>query len=65
MSDVTVAAGGREVRISSPDRVVFPDQGWTKIDVVDHFVLCGPGALRGVYNRPTMLKRWNKGVGGL
>lgn len=63
MSDVTVDVGGREVRISSPDRVVFPDQGWTKIDVVDHFVLCGPGALRGVYNRPTMLKRWNKGVG--
>lgn len=63
MSDVTVDVAGREVRISSPDRVVFPDQGWTKIDVVDHFVLCGPGALRGVYNRPTMLKRWNKGVG--
>lgn len=63
MGDVTVEAGGREVRISSPERVVFPDQGWTKLDVVNHFVLCGPGALRGVYNRPTMLKRWNKGVG--
>jgi len=43
---------------------VFPQQGWTKLDVVEHFLLCAPGALRGVANRPTMLKRWTKGVGG-
>ena len=64
MGDVTVEAGGREVRITSPDRVVFPEQGWTKLDVVNHFVLCGEGALRGVHNRPTMLKRWTKGIHG-
>lgn len=59
-----VEAGGREIRISSPDKVMFPDRGWTKLDVVEHFLLTAPGALRGVYNRPTMLKRWNSGVGG-
>jgi bifunctional non-homologous end joining protein LigD len=58
-----VEAAGREIRISSPDKVLFPEQGWTKLDVVDHFLMCGPGALRGVANRPTMLKRWNAGVG--
>ncbi len=58
-----VEAGGREIRISSPDKVMFPEQGWTKLDVVEHFLLTAPGALRGVYNRPTMLKRWNAGVG--
>jgi DNA ligase D-like protein (predicted polymerase) len=63
-SETHVAAAGRRIRISSPDRVVFPQQGWTKLDVVEHFLLCGPGALRGVANRPTMLKRWTKGVGG-
>ena len=26
------------------------------------FAMCGDGALRGVFNRPTMLKRWTKGV---
>ena len=62
MADVTVDAAGREVRITSADRVVFPVQGWTKLDIVDHFILCGEGALRGVSNRPTMLKRWTKGV---
>ena len=62
-SDVThVEAGGREVRITSADKVMFPDQGWTKLDVVEHFLMCVDGALRGVRNRPSLLKRWNQGV---
>lgn len=59
-----VHADGVPVRISNPGKVVFPETGWTKLDVVGHFVMCGEGALRGVYNRPTMLKRWPKGVSG-
>ncbi len=58
----TVEVGGEEIRISSPDRVVFPDQGWTKLDVVDHFVRVGPGAARGISRRPTMLKRYMQDV---
>ncbi len=53
---------GREVRISSPDKVLFPEQGWTKLDLVEHYLMCAEGALRGVRERPTMLKRWNNGV---
>ncbi len=60
--DAHVDAAGVPVRISSPDKVVFPGRGWTKLDVAQHFALCGEGALRNVYNRPTMLKRWTKGV---
>ena len=60
--DAQVDAAGVEVRISSPDKVVFPDRGWTKLDIAEHFAMCGVGALRNVYNRPTMLKRWTKGV---
>ncbi|MFW2382341.1 MAG: DNA polymerase domain-containing protein, partial [Acidimicrobiales bacterium] len=37
--------------------------GWTKLHVAEHFLMCGEGALRGVYNRPVSLKRWTKGVG--
>ena len=61
--EVHLEAADREVRISSPDKVVFPEQGWTKLDVAEHFLMCGDGALRGVYNRPVSLKRWTKGVG--
>lgn len=62
-NDAYVDAAGVQVRISSPDKIVFPDQGWTKLDVAEHFCISGVGALRNVYNRPTMLKRWTKGVG--
>lgn len=54
----TVTVGGEDVRISSPDRVVFPDRGWTKLDVVRHFLLVVEGAARGITRRPTMLKRY-------
>ncbi|MGC2239600.1 MAG: DNA primase small subunit domain-containing protein [Acidimicrobiia bacterium] len=59
MSDeTTVSVGGDQVRISSPGRVVFPDQGWTKLDVVEHFLTVAEGAIRGIEGRPTMLKRF-------
>jgi DNA ligase D-like protein (predicted polymerase) len=57
-----VAVGGEKVRVSSPDRVVFPDRGWTKLDVVEHFIGVLPGAFRAVRDRPTMLKRYLKDV---
>ncbi len=61
--EASVDAGGVPVRISNPDKVVFPDRGWTKLDIADHFAMCCEAALRGVCNRPTMLKRWTEGVG--
>ena len=57
-----IEVGGEEVRISSPDRVVFPEQGWTKMDVVEHFARVAEGALRGIKDRPTMLKRYMQDV---
>ena len=57
-----VEVDGARVRISSPGKVMFPATGWTKLDVVEHVVTCAPGALRGVAGRPTVLKRFNRGV---
>jgi len=59
-----VEVDGVELRISSPSKVLFPEQGWTKLDLVHHFMACHEGALRGVFGRPTVLKRWNSGVRG-
>ena len=58
-----VEVDGVRVRISSPGKVLFPDRGFTKLDLVEHVLACWPGALRGVFGRPTVLKRWNAGVG--
>ena len=57
-ADATVDVGDEHIRISSPDRVVFPVQGWTKLDVARHGALVAEGALRGIAGRPTMLKRY-------
>ncbi|MDH5292444.1 MAG: ATP-dependent DNA ligase [Acidimicrobiia bacterium] len=62
VDETTVGVDGEDVRISSPSRVVFPGRGWTKLDVVQHFLACHLGALRGIEGRPTMLKRYMKTV---
>jgi bifunctional non-homologous end joining protein LigD len=53
---------GREVRISSPDKVVFPEPGITKLDLVRYYLAVADGALRGVAGRPMVLKRFVKGI---
>ncbi len=63
MEDVVVEVAGDQVTITHPDKVMFPRQGWTKLDVVEHFLTCVDGALAGVFGRPTLLKRWPNGVG--
>src|SRR5690606_2949982 len=57
-----VEAGGRKVRISSPDKVYFPERGITKLDVVRYVLAVGDGLLRATYERPTTLERWPSGV---
>lgn len=54
---------GREVVISNPDKVVFPDAGHTKLDLVRYYLSVAEGALPGVAGRPMVLKRFVKGIG--
>jgi bifunctional non-homologous end joining protein LigD len=61
--EVFLEIGGHEVRISSPDKVVFPEPGLTKLDIVDYYLAVAPGALRGAAGRPMVLKRFVKGIG--
>jgi bifunctional non-homologous end joining protein LigD len=53
---------GAEVRISSPDKVVFPGPGLTKLDLVRYYLAVAEGALRGAGGRPMVLKRFPKGI---
>ncbi|RYV51523.1 non-homologous end-joining DNA ligase [Pengzhenrongella frigida] len=59
---VELEVRGRTVRVTSPDRVVFPERGFTKLDVVQYFVAVGEGILGALRDRPTTLERWPKGV---
>src|SRR3954463_8786675 len=62
----TVDAGERQVRVSSPDRVIFPETertpSLTKLDVVEYYLSVGDGIMRALNRRPTTLERWPKGV---
>src|SRR5438552_17773695 len=62
----TIEAGGRDLRVSSPDRVIFPPTERTgpvtKLDVVNYYLAVGDGIMRALRLRPTTLERWPKGV---
>ncbi len=58
----TLQVAGREVRITNPDRLVFPAAGHTKLDLVRYYLAVADGALRGVAGRPMILKRFVKGI---
>ena len=64
-SDHTIVeAGGREVRVSNPGKIYFPEPGITKLDLVNYYVECEDAVVRGLRERPTVLKRWVDGVSG-
>lgn len=60
---VEIEVGDRTVRLSSPERVYFPDLGLTKRDVLDYYLAVGDGIVRALYERPCMLHRFPKGTG--
>jgi DNA ligase D-like protein (predicted polymerase) len=64
--EVMVDAGGRELRVSSADREIFPaterTPALTKLDIVNYYLAVGDGIMRALRARPTTLERWPKGV---
>jgi DNA ligase D-like protein (predicted polymerase) len=55
---------GREVTISNPDKILFPQAGYTKRDLVRYYLAVADGALRGSGNRPNVLVRYPNGIDG-
>ena len=64
--ETILQAGGRDLRVSNPDRVIFPaterTAPVTKLDIVDYYLAVGDGIMRALDRRPTTLERWPKGV---
>ncbi len=61
---LTIEVGGREVVITNPGKVFFPAIGVTKLDIVNYYIAVADGALRGVCDRPMILKRYVNGAEG-
>jgi bifunctional non-homologous end joining protein LigD len=59
---LTVA--GRDVPISNPQKVLFPQAGYTKLDVARYYLAVADGALRAAGHRPNVLVRYPNGIDG-
>lgn len=61
---VELEVAGRSVRLSNPDKVYYPERGFTKMDVAQYYLAVAEGVLRGLRERPTTLQRFPDGVEG-
>jgi DNA ligase D-like protein (predicted polymerase) len=59
-----LTAGGREVAISNPRKVLFPQAGYTKLDLAHYYLAVAAGALAAAGGRPNVLVRYPNGTGG-
>jgi DNA ligase D-like protein (predicted polymerase) len=55
---------GHELAISNPRKVLFPDAGYTKHDLVHYYLSVSEGALRGAGGRPNVMVRYPNGIAG-
>ena len=59
---ITIEAAGREVRLSSPSKVYFPEPGHTKLDLAEYYLAVADAACLHLRERPTTMKRFVEGV---
>ncbi len=61
---VELEAEGHPVTITSPNKVMFPKLGLTKLDLANYYLAVGEPLMRWIRNRPVLLERYPTGVGG-
>ena len=59
-----LVVSGREIAVSNPGKVLFPQAGHTKLDLVRYYLSVADGALRGAGGRPNVLVRYPNGTEG-
>ena len=55
---------GRDISISNPGKVLFPQAGYTKLDLARYYLAVSDGALRAAGGRPNVLVRYPNGIDG-
>ena len=55
---------GREVRITSPGKVLFSQRGETKLDLVRYYATVAEPLMRAMGGRPVLMQRFPRGAGG-
>ncbi|HLU73062.1 MAG TPA: non-homologous end-joining DNA ligase [Nonomuraea sp.] len=65
MSKVPVRVDGRELTLSNLDKVLYPEYGFTKAEVIDYYTRIAPVLLPHLAGRPLTVKRFPDGVDGM
>jgi bifunctional non-homologous end joining protein LigD len=61
---VTVDVAGKQLSLSNLDKVMYPEMGFTKGQVIDYYTRIAPVVLPHLRDRPLTLKRYPNGVEG-
>jgi bifunctional non-homologous end joining protein LigD len=64
LADEEIRVGRRTVRLTSPDKVLFPGDRVTKEDLAEYYAEVGPAIVPHLKNRPFTLKRYPYGIRG-
>jgi bifunctional non-homologous end joining protein LigD len=59
-----IEVGGRKLTVSNLDKVLYPEVGFTKQQVIDYYIRIAPVLLPHLKDRPITLKRYPDGVEG-
>jgi bifunctional non-homologous end joining protein LigD len=60
----SIKVGGRTVPVSNRDKVLFPDDGITKGELIDYYVAIAPAMIPHVRSRPVTMERYPDGIAG-
>ncbi len=60
----TITVAGRDITISNPNKVLFPQAGYTKLDLARYYLAVSHGAMQAAGHRPNVLVRYPNGTGG-
>jgi bifunctional non-homologous end joining protein LigD len=64
-TSATIKVGRRAVPISNPNKVLYPEAGFSKGQVIDYYVRVAPALMPHLKGRPLTLKRYPNGVDGM
>ena len=64
MTDQLLEVAGRQVEVTSPDKVFFSERGETKLDLVRYYLAVAEPLMRAAGGRPTLMQRFPHGAEG-
>lgn len=64
MNDIFLDINGREVKITNPDRILFPKSHILKLDLINYYERIAPIMLPHIKDRPLSMQRFPEGIAG-